>query len=367
MGKSKLLWVAIVAVMVSGCSSNSAKNDSEEMQEVGTIQEVKEIVSVSAWDMLETQYVQFKENELMDSEDSVLVGFCDGAYINKVVGNENNIYKYYVNGDIELIWTIDSKYSSCEFENYEDGIVVLAKFGDNNEMLDVLTLDYESNEVENIFSGKEVEAPEILIDNDNVTVVRETENKVVIENKNADSVYSRDSKESSIVCEDREVTKLVVNSSYMYFCDFDKKVDAKILMENNNNILYKNGVMEFENNIVKYTTFKDISGSVFSDGYIDNAYPDYVPTTEYEQVAYDAFVERFGEDRKIIDIVSVVEENEDAEIGVVDQYLEFIDVEIVFLMNENSGNLSGGYNTFNYELGLADDGEYLLLGSELLG
>lgn len=365
--KIKALSIVIIGVMVTGCSSVNNQNDNTEYtQNVTPIQEAKEIETKPSSDMLYTQYVVFKENELVNNEDSTLIGFYDGAYINKISDNDNNIYKYDVTGEVELLSTIDSKYNYCEFKNYEDGIIIVGIVEEDNEKLfDLLSLDYKANEIQYLLSGKSVEVPEVTFDDYNIIITYDDinennmlENKSVLINKGTTNIPT-DNQNNLVVKS--------VNNTDIYFCDMNNRTDTEITV-NSNNILYQDGVMEFDGNIARYTTFKDISGSVFSDGYIDTAYPDYVPTTEYEQLAYDDFIERFGDEPKIINMISIIEENEDAKNGfTTDQWLERIDVEIIFLEEKNIGNLAGGYNTVHCEVGLTDDEEYVIMEGYILG
>lgn len=113
---------------------------------------------------------------------------------------------------------------------------------------------------------------------------------------------------------------------------------------------------------------------------------EYEPSTECEILAYNAFMDRFGEsDDMQITGMSTSETSYDKiknnsyeeysvhkdvkdmnEINESD-YAKFLDVEVEFLIDENTGNLMAGRNTHSYYIGLNKDGKYVVVGESLLG
>lgn len=104
---------------------------------------------------------------------------------------------------------------------------------------------------------------------------------------------------------------------------------------------------------------------------------EYKPVTEYEILAYNAFLERFGDIQNIkVSNISTSETNYDRiRNNLYDEYCEieesaytqFLEAEVQFFLDKDSGNLTAGYNTHRYYLGLSKDGNYIVLGETVLG
>lgn len=104
---------------------------------------------------------------------------------------------------------------------------------------------------------------------------------------------------------------------------------------------------------------------------------DYKPSTEYEILAYNAFIDRFGkrEDMQVTDISTSetsydkIKNNSYDEYSKINEsdYTEFLDVEVEYFLDENTGNLMTGRNAHSYYLGLNNNGKYVVLGESLLG